>query len=386
MIPSDWQEVARAIHGSGRQMVIAVTGGGTGALAALLQTPGASRSILEAVVPYSLAALIDWIGGKPDQACSDATARAMAMAAFMRSRELAPEVDVEKLIGVGCTASLATDRPKRGARRVHLAIQQFDATYVANYSLSHLHAGRAEDEQATAELILSRVAATCRVDALAIGPPDSVGNGVVAPDEQAQVLLGQRSCTVLRAGSDNDYFDEADIPAIRLLFPGAFNPQHAGHVRMAEIAERKIGATATWELSITNVDKPPLDYMTIDERVEALRLAAPDRLIALTRASTFREKAELFPGATFIVGADTVLRIADPRYYGGDVAKRDQAITAIGGRGCRFLVFGRELDGRFTTLDDLNVPESLRRLCDGVPATEFREDVSSTELRQGGDI
>jgi hypothetical protein len=79
--------------------------------------------VLEAVVPYSLAALVDWIGGKPDQACSEATARAMAMAAFMRVRELAPDADVEKLIGVGCTASLATDRPKRGERRIHVAVQ-----------------------------------------------------------------------------------------------------------------------------------------------------------------------------------------------------------------------------------------------------------------------
>jgi len=49
-------------------MVVALTGGGSGALAALLQTPGASRSVLEAAVPYSLASLIEWMGGKPDQA------------------------------------------------------------------------------------------------------------------------------------------------------------------------------------------------------------------------------------------------------------------------------------------------------------------------------
>src|SRR5688500_5832183 len=86
LLPTDWHDVARAIHGSGRRMVIAVTGGGSGALAALLQTPGASRSVLEAVVPYSFTALVDWIGGQPDQACSEATARAMAMAAFERAR------------------------------------------------------------------------------------------------------------------------------------------------------------------------------------------------------------------------------------------------------------------------------------------------------------
>jgi hypothetical protein len=98
-------------------------------------------------------------------------------------------------------------------------------------------------------------------------------------------------------------------------------------------------------------------------------------------APTFVEKAELFPGAMFIVGADTLARIAEPRYYGGDAASRDEAIAAIGGLGCRFLVFSREMDGRFLTLSELNLPAELRSLCEEVPASEFREEVSSTELR-----
>jgi hypothetical protein len=74
-------------------------------------------------------------------------------------------------------------------------------------------------------------------------------------------------------------------------------------------------------------------------------------------------------------------RIAEPKYYGGEKARRDEAIAEIATRGCRFLVFGREMDGRFLTLGELNLPESLRRLCDEVPEAEFRDDVSSTELR-----
>ena len=130
-----WQDVAAKIHASGRQIVIAVTGGGSGAISALLQTPGASRSILEAIIPYSLAALTDWIGAKPEQACSAATARAMAMAAFMRAQELAPEADSQTWLGIGATASLATDRPKRGERRIHVAHQSAEATWVYSYCL-----------------------------------------------------------------------------------------------------------------------------------------------------------------------------------------------------------------------------------------------------------
>ena len=38
----------------GRQLVVAVTGGGSQAIADLLTVPGASATVLEAVVPYSL--------------------------------------------------------------------------------------------------------------------------------------------------------------------------------------------------------------------------------------------------------------------------------------------------------------------------------------------
>ena len=62
-------------------MVVAITGGGGRAITDLLTVPGASATVLEAVVPYSLPALEDWLGGKVDHACSERTARAMAMAA-----------------------------------------------------------------------------------------------------------------------------------------------------------------------------------------------------------------------------------------------------------------------------------------------------------------
>jgi hypothetical protein len=378
---SDWHEVAAAIHSSGRKLVLAVTGGGSGAISALLQTPGASRTILEAVVPYSLSALADWIGGQPDQACSEATARAMAMAAFARARQLAPEANPNEITGIGATASLATDRPKRGERRIHFACQRHDRTFEGFSSFELLPADRAGDEWAAAEVLLATIANECGAFEQTKGMLRTTGHGVQAPLEQTELLAGKRRRAVLQAGSDVDYFDEGVVPPITLLFPGAFNPLHTGHLRMAEIAERSLGRVAAWELSIANVDKPPLDFISIDERLVGLRQRDANRMIALTLAPTFREKSELFPGAAFIVGADTMLRIAEPRYYGGEEARRDAAIAEIARHGCRFLVFGREMDGRFVTLSDLDLPAPLRSLCDEIPAEEFREDVSSTELR-----
>ena len=112
--------------------MIAVTGGGSGAISALLTTRGASRSILAATVPYAPAALSEWLGARPDEFCSAWTARAMAMAAFLKARQYDPDAVT---CGVACTASLASDRPKRGPHRAHFAFQTAGTTAALSLEL-----------------------------------------------------------------------------------------------------------------------------------------------------------------------------------------------------------------------------------------------------------
>jgi hypothetical protein len=148
---------------------------------------------------------------------------------------------------------------------------------------------------------------------------------------------------------------------------------------MARIAATITGVAAAYELSVVNVDKPPLDEPGIRRRAAQF---LPDEIVWLTRSATFVQKAGLFPGATFAVGADTLRRIADTRYYAGSEKERDLAIETIVAWNCRFLVFGRWLDGEFWSLDRLNPPPALRAACTEVPESKFRFDLSSTELRR----
>lgn len=167
--------------------------------------------------------------------------------------------------------------------------------------------------------------------------------------------------------------------APRVLLPGAFHPLHEGHLQMAAVASRKFARPAEFEISVINVDKPPLEVSDLRQRTA--QFSAEQRLW-LTRAPTFLQKAKLFPGAVFAVGADTIVRIGDPKYYGHDRQAWEAAINAIASRGCTFVVFGRRLEDRFETLGDLEIPENLARLCREVPEAEFRRDISSTELRR----
>lgn len=165
-------------------------------------------------------------------------------------------------------------------------------------------------------------------------------------------------------------------PAPRCLLPGSFNPLHHGHRRMLGIATDRVGTGGAYELAILNPDKPPLSRENAAARLAGF---AAEEAVWLTRAPTFPEKARIFPGATFAVGVDTMVRIAEPRYYGGAEGLRS-AISILGA--CRFLVFGRRAEAGFETLESVVLPEPLRALCDGIAETHFRADVSSTELRR----
>ena len=91
-------------------------------------------------------------------------------------------------------------------------------------------------------------------------------------------------------------------------------------------------------MSIANVDKPPLLMEEVEHRLRQFAWHAP---VWLTRAPTFAEKAALFPGATFVVGSDTAIRIVDPAYYGNSVERMTAVLEQIRVLGCRFLVAGR---------------------------------------------
>jgi len=156
------EQLVERIHATPCALVLAISGGGSRAIADLLEVPGASRTLLEAVVPYAEEALIAWLGGRPDQACAPQTARAMAVVAFRRALAYVAGVGAA---GVACTAALATDRPRRGPHRAHVALQTASRTATWSLDLQKGRRTRAEEETLVARLVLSAVAAAGASDA-----------------------------------------------------------------------------------------------------------------------------------------------------------------------------------------------------------------------------
>lgn len=353
---------ADSLHKSPWHGVFYVTGGGSLLLSELLTTAGASATVLEARVPYAAPATEEILGRPPEQACSDGTARAMAMAAFQRARRLGRGgADDACTFGLACTASLASTRRKRGRHRAHVAVQTEDATYSAHLVFD---ADRDSEERQLLELLWHSLGAALELDLPATPPTSPLAAHTRAAPEWRSLVLGLDVACATRA------HDGA------LLMPGAFNPLHHAHRRMLDLAEQRTGLRGAYELSIVNVDKPFLDYTEIDTRLRQF-----DEPVWVTRLATFLEKARHFRGAHFVVGVDTLTRIVDAGYY-RSLEARDRALAELGELGTRFVVFGRTLENQFLSLSDLTLPSLFHNLCIEVTQAEFAEPVSSTELRR----
>jgi hypothetical protein len=330
--------------------------------------------LVEGLVPHAREAVDRLLGGPQETYCSSRAARRLAVHGWSRAR--LPACPADSAFGVAVTASLATTRVKQGDHRAIVAVQSLAATAVHTLRLEKGCRSRAEEETVAAWLLLSAVmaetgGAPCP-PALPLRPGEEVTvERVVAPQPWQDLLAGTRAAVSATDGRS------PDAEPGRLVFPGSFDPLHDGHRGMAALAGAMVGRPVEYELSVTNVDKPPLDHVELAHRARQF----PEGRLWLTRAPTFVEKVAVFPRAAFVLGTDTYSRLWDRRYYGGSAAAAAEAVATIAAGVAGLIVFGRVRDGVFTDAAVGNVPDALRAVSRFVSEDEFRSDLSSTHLR-----
>jgi hypothetical protein len=388
MSPSDaaWQQLISALHASSRKAALAITGGGSGAVGELLRVPGGSRLLIEAQVPYDALALAAFLGFAPAQACSSDTAIAMARTIRARAAKLVPSTGVgvgTDLVGLGATAALVSDRPRKGEHRFHIAFANSAGIAHCTCVMAKGRRDRAAEEDLVSRAIVLWLARACGIAAPSpkslIDADEHYAETVVAAvDPIDRLLAGELDRVTVQP--DGQLMLSAPQPGV--LFPGSFNPLHEGHLLLARVAEELRQQPLAFEISVTNVDKPPLAGETVRHRLAQFAWKSP---VELTRAPTFLEKSRLFPGTTFVIGADTAERLVAPKYYGDDELRMHEALEEIANSGSSFLVAVRiDAAGRVRALNDIPVPRRYADLFTEIPEHRFRFDTSSSEIRARG--
>ena len=165
MISEKERELIAAVHGTPTKACLVITGAGTSAVSALFAVAGASRTVIDAQVPYSRSALDAYVGVAAEQHVSRNEAAMMATRAYERAVALSvSDNSTGPLIGLSCTAAIATDRARRGENRAH--VEWHDGKRTATFSIVMEKGARDRDgEEAVCKaVILSALAEACGVE------------------------------------------------------------------------------------------------------------------------------------------------------------------------------------------------------------------------------
>jgi hypothetical protein len=371
------KRLVAAIHQTSCSCVLAITGGGATAAGWLLAEPGASRTILDIQIPYSEDSLSQFLGNRPAGFCEARTSVDMAEAAW--SRAMIGRAG-GRCIGIGCTASLATTRPKRGEHRFFAAMAVEGVVRIQSLQFIKGARSRAEEDEVVARVILNLLAEAAGVnERLELRlRSEEVLTQELSVSSTPLIPFLRREVASLCVEADGRMRLDATAP--RVVLPGSFNPLHEGHCALASLAASRLQSPAAFELSIANVDKPALGLAEIRRRLTQFhgRFA-----VWLTQAPTFVEKARLFPDCTFVVGLDTATRIMAPKYYEDGPRGMERAAVDLRNAGSRFLVAARaNREGELIGLEDITIPASFSGLFEAIPKLQFSMAISSSELRQ----
>src|SRR6185369_2016869 len=107
-----------ALKRAGVSIHVIATGAGAGLQQLLWEVPGSSAYLSGATFPYSEEEQAELLGFMPEHFCSEEAAIDLASAAYMKAYKF----NGPRPVGVGITASVASEKEHRGDHRVHACV------------------------------------------------------------------------------------------------------------------------------------------------------------------------------------------------------------------------------------------------------------------------
>ena len=129
-------------------------------------------------------AFIDFVGNEPKKFVSPIAARLLAGSAFNRAQQLTTQYpNSDNLIGLACSASIATNRPKRGSHHAWIVTWQKDKIVQAHIDLAKGMRSRAQEETLVSNIMLNLLAQAC-------GLPYQISLELLEKDEWVGLVMG----------------------------------------------------------------------------------------------------------------------------------------------------------------------------------------------------
>lgn len=360
---------------------VSCAGAGGTLIKHLWSQPGMSKYMAGSFMPYHNRELEEFLGHPVDHAVCPETAIRMAIASYMRAQAInAAEDNGKRAIGLAVSAALPTTRPLKGGHRYHLAVAAPSGVFYQENIFGDGTTTNPEARYLMESDILAYSSALLEDVLRGKGSSeadDVTKNAVDLFMEWPHFSITGRRLTQSLGGSQT-------------YLPGTFNPLHDGHRQMVQAAESASYYTITipprndhvcYLISTSSPHKGDMPLHQLLDTAAALHAerwkmdsCGPRSFEFTAKEPLFIDKARARPNSAFVIGADTMQRMLDPK-WGPNI---EIMLNEMANLRTLFLVMGRTVDGKWTTCRDIPVRWPDQDLFRPLPGNF---ELSSTDIR-----